>query len=236
MAGFPAMSPNNLERYVPGLREARAEEQQNRALAFAGLTCTVCDMEIEQLTPNHRLALQLVRNAIIFGVRAEAGDVLQFLWTLSPGFKDPRNMDSASKALHAAIKEHVKGMDIKKAGEELAEYYAAQLQDSPELQENDGPDISSHVYWMAVEASFWLDLHGGFTLESYRRTPYLVLQQLARVWRCNHPKMIKRPDGGFDVDHPQFINRSDKIAGDWQRAQSEEIKTQILSQRERLPG
>lgn len=224
------MIATNLEDVIPGLREMRATERRNRALAFAGLTHTICGVETVSLTPDHRLKLQLLRNAFtIPGVRPLIGDVFVFLWViLAPGsglFRQWR------------LRRHVRRLAVAMATMEINAQLSAQLQDLPELATaaGNGSTVSDSIHWMAAEASFWIDVHGGFTLESYRRTPYLVLQQLHRAWRCNHPNMVYNKDGTVTAEQPDFINGSDALIVQWQRARAGEIATMIQARRERLP-
>lgn len=228
------MKATNIEDVVPGLREARASERTNRALAFAFLTHSLLGVEVCAITPDHRLRLQLIRNAFVFaGVDPMPGDVFQFLWCLSP--RHAANAGRFGWCEERRIRRLARTVDLSIAARTIHTYMADQLQDAPEI--SDGALIPAHyVHWMAAEASFWLNIHGGFTLETYRRTPYLVLQQLMRAWRCNHPRITQNEDGSSSVEEPNFINGSDRILGNWQRARNREIGEIIKRQRERLPN
>ena len=227
-----------LENIIPGLREARAEERLNRALAFAGLTRTVCGVELVPLTPRHRLALQLVQNAFACGPATLplAGDVFAFLWLLSASYGPPSVLPNPVRAFRQwKLRRHVRRLDLPRAVREIQETLAAQLQDRPETgAEERGWNAETSVHWMAAEASFWVNIHGGFTLESYLSTPYLVLQQLLRAYRMNHPKVSYERDGTAVVEDVSFINASDRLIGNWQRLNAARIREIILSRRERL--
>ena len=231
------MLPRSLEEKIPGLRETREAEQQNRALAFSGLTHSIFGVEVCPLTPEHRLELQLVRNAFTLAdVEPLEGDLFQFLWVLSPARS--QNGTKAGWITGALAKRRLKRLVTRenraKLARAVASYLADQLQDAPE-GDADGRSIDTNaVHWMASEMSFWVEVHGGFTPESYRRTPYLVLQQLHRMWKINHPKIEFNKDGSSSVVEPQFINRSDRIVGAWMRAQSAIVAEIIKSRHERI--
>lgn len=230
------MNVANLENVVPGLAEARAAERQNRALAFVGLTHTLCGVEVQPYTPRHRLSLQLLRNAFTTHTEPMPGDLFQFLWLLSPGYISPltgRRM--ASEWRQMRLRRHVRRLDVAKAIRSVKEYIVAQMQDLPEGSDDSGTDFSPWLHWAASEGSFYLNVHGGFTLESYMQTPYLVLQQLHRAWRINHPNISHNKEGDLVVEEPQFINASDRLVSHWQRMRAKEISEYIQSQRTRLP-
>lgn len=236
------MRATTIEDVVPGLRAARAAERQNRALAFSSMNRSLLGVEVVPLTPNHRLHLQLIRNAFSFpGVRPLEGDVFIFLWCLSA--RHPHNGGRFGWLEERRIRKLAKRIgespEIAKtaANYVITSFLADQLQDSPEASSGGNEIPSNYVHWMAAEAGFWINVHSGFTLESYRRTPYLVLQQLMRVWRCNHPNVSRNKDGSIEVEQPHFINASDRLLGDWQRARSKEIGEMIRNRNgERLPN
>lgn len=225
-----------LEQIIPGLAEQRAGERANRARAFAGLTHTLCGVEVLALTPAHRLKLQLMRNAFtVPGAEPLAGDVFVFLWILTPAAAwTLPGRGIAWNWLQSRLRRHVRGLRLADAVRDVQTYLVGQLQDSPESS-GDGTDYSPWVHWMAAEASFWMNMHGGFTLETYQRTPYAVLQGMRRMWLVNHPNITRNSKGELEVEEPAFINQSDRIVGAWQKQHSEAIATMIRSQRERLP-
>lgn len=234
------MTFTSIEQLVPGLGELRARERQNRALAFAGLTHTLCGVEVMPLTPRHRLALQLLRNAFtVPGVEPLAGDLFAFLWLLSPAYRSPGQGGRMAAAAAAwqqwRLRRHVRRLSLSTAVREVRLYLVDQLQDSPESS-GDGSDFSPWVHWAAADAGFWLNIHGGFTLESYFATPYLVLQQLHRMWRINHPNITYDSRGYPQIEEPCFTNQSDQIVGAWHRQQSEAVADFIRNQRERRPA
>ncbi len=120
---------------------------------------------------------------------------------------------------------------------QVRNFLASQFADSPEVsgdEEGGQPDYSDHVSWYAIEASFWMNVHGGFTLEGYGRTPYLVLQQLRRAWKVNNPDRVRLPNGDHVVDHPIFRNASDRLISDAHVARRGVIAMAILGRTERL--
>lgn len=221
----------NPERIIPGLAEQRAQERENRALAFAGITHTVCGREIVPLTPGHRLNLQLVGNAFAFPAAASATlvDVFVFLWVLSP--HNTGTLEAARQQVF--LREDVMKMDRKESVRDILRYIVDQLQDTAESSGEAGKDNSAWIHWMAMDAEFWISVHGGFTLDTYKKTPYLVLQQLYRAWRVNHPDIERNKDGSVFVRDPVFFNQSDKLVSAFQREHREKIKAWHLAQKTR---
>jgi len=219
------------EKAIPGVAEQRAQERQNRALAFAGITHTVCGREIMPMTPGHRLQLQLVKNAFaIHPMPAPSlADVFVFLWVLSPL---NRGTDIESMRQQRFLREDVMQFDLRASVREIIAYMLDQMQDSNESS-GEGRDNSKWIHWCATEAEFWIAVHGGFTMEEYQRTPYLVLQQLLRAWKVNNPDMERKQDGSVLVRDPVFFNASDRLIGAWRRKNHDAIKAYHLGLKER---
>lgn len=223
----------NLETLVPGLAEQRAAERHNRALAFSGLTHTLCGVELLALAPIHRLRLQLIRNAFVTETPPSRYDVFAFLWMLSPSWR-PQARGVAVAWHRWSLRRLVRKLDVEAAGAAIRTYLAAQLQDSPGASTTSGgTDHTPYIYWMAEEAGFWLDVHGGFTLETYQATPYLVLQQLFRAWQAHHPVVRHNAKGEPEVEEPLFLNESDSLVGKFHRKHRAQIAEAIQAQRER---
>lgn len=227
---------SNLEDLVPGLADARRRERLNRALAFAGVTHTICGVELLAMTPGHRLALQLLGNAFVSRATPLEGDVFTFLWVLSSSYS--RRITPASTVRQFFLRRRVRR--IKAAGRlgaaisQIREYVVAQYQDFPEDsagEEGGGEriDHSPWVHWAASDASWWMNKHGGFTRAEYFATPYSVLQQLYRGWQINNPEVTVDRDGKVSVSEPQFINGSDGLVGRWHQSQRAAITAAILA-------
>jgi hypothetical protein len=233
-------SPSDFGKFIPGYSEVLTTERRNRAIAFLGLTRTVCGVEVVPFCPKHRLALGLVENGFMMHGDGGPEDVLQVLWHLSPLYEQrfgPRR--SAAEAERKRLAVQVLAGDPADLSQQVRVFLASQFADRPEIQGDDAgesPDYSDHVHWVAIESSFWMSIHGGFTLESYLSTPYLVLQQLRRAWKVNNPDRMRLPNGDVVTDHPIFRNFSDKLAGDWQVEQRAVIALAIKSRTERLPN
>jgi len=202
------MRANQLEDIIPGLREARAKERQNRALAFSDVPWSVCGLDVVVLTPRHRLEFQLVRNAFTVGGTVTRADVFQFLWRLNPRFKQRVWVGSLAWLARRKVAKAVRALDMDEAQIGILTYLASMLQDLPEG--GDGSDTSNppenYVHWLAGEANFYLGRYNGFSLPVLMDTPYLVLQQLYRAYRL------------ANESHPNFINQSDRLVGDFMRA------------------
>ncbi len=219
------------ERVIPGLAERRAQERANRALAFAGLTHTVCEREILPMTPGHRLQLQLLQNEFtvrIADAKPTLADVFVFLWVLSP--HNVGGIEAARQQYF--LREDVMRFDLARSVTEIYRYILDQLQDATESG-GEGKDHSAWVHWMAGDAEFWISVHGGFTLEEYKRTPYLVFQQLFRAWKVNNPDIERMSDGKVIVRDPIFVNASDKLVSQFHRDNRERIKAWHLKQKTR---
>lgn len=203
------MRANILEDIIPGLREAREQERLNRSLAFSGVPWTVCGQDAVVLTPRHRLEFQLVRNAFAVGGQPTLADVFQFLWRLNPRFKVRVWFGSRSWFARRKLSRAVAKMDMDQASRGILGFLAAMLQDLPEG--SDGTPSSNppenYVHWLAGEMNFYLTRYNAFSMQTFMDTPYLVLQQLYRAHRL------------ASDEHPQFINRSDRMIGAWQREQ-----------------
>lgn len=230
------MKRTTIEELVPGVAELRARERQNRALAFSGITRTVCGVELVSLTPRARLELQLLRNAFaVPGAEPLEGDVFTFLWVLHPARN--RGAGGLQKlqdwARQALLRRRVKRLELEHATREIRIFMVEQLQDLPESS-GDGRDQSAWVHWMGAEASWWIQVHGGFTFAEYLATPYLVLQQLYRGFRCNNPEMRVGANGAVIVEDPQFINGSDRLIGQFHAEHRAAAAAAIRANRTRL--
>jgi hypothetical protein len=202
------MRANQLEDLIPGLREARDKERQNRALAFSDIPWTVCGLDVVVLTPRHRLEFQLVRNAFTVGGTVTQADVFQFLWRLNPSFKKRVWFGSFAWFARRKVALAVKELDMDSATLEILTYLASMLQDLPEgggTRDTSNPP-ENYVHWLSCEANFYLARYNGFSVPVLMDTPYLVLQQLYRAYRLSNET------------HPNFINASDKLIGDYMRA------------------
>lgn len=225
------MKRNTIEEIVPGLAQLRARERQNRAVAFSGITRTVCGVEVVSLTPAARLELQLLRNAFVFrDVDPLEGDVFAFLWILAPGRGASRVRDSWRQW---RLRRLVKKLEIREAGREIRLFMVEQLQDLPESA-TEGTDHSAWVHWMGAEASWWMQKHGGISFEQYLRTPYLVLQQLYRGFQCNNPEIRFGSNGQPIIEEPQFINASDRLIGEFHAEHRAAAASAIRSRRTRV--
>lgn len=206
------MRATQLEDVIPGLREAREQERQNRALAFSDVPWTVCGLEVVVLTPRHRLEFQLIRNPFASGGNVTHKAIYQFLWRLNPAFKKRVWFGSAAWFARKQVTKVAASLDIDEARFEILSYLGAMLQDLPEG--GDGEDSSNppenYVHWLACEMCFYLKRFPGFTREMLMDTPYLVLQQLYRAHRLEIEK------------HPHFINESDRLIGDFMRQRRKE--------------
>lgn len=219
----------NIEELVPGVRELRARERHNRAIAFSGITRTVCGIEIRQLTPRARIELQLLRNAFAMpGAEPLAGDVFALLWILHP-----KREELGATVRQWQLRRRVKRLALTSATREIRIFMVEQLQDLPESAAV-GADHSPWVHWMGAEASWWISVHGGFTFETYLRTPYLVLQQLFRGWKINNPDVTYSPAGVMTIEEPQFINGSDRLIGRYHLERRDAAAAVIRSRRHRL--
>lgn len=201
------MRANSLEDIIPGLREAREKERQNRALAFSDVPWTVCGLDVVVLTPRHRLEFQLVQNAYAVGGLPTRKDLFVFLWRLNPAFKKQVWFGLTAWFARRKVSRAVRTADLGEAREQVVAYLAAMIQDLPEGSGDrntvNPPEL--YVHWLAGEINFYLKNYNGFSIALLMDTSYLVLQQLYRAHRL------------ASESHPNFINESDRIIGRWQR-------------------
>jgi hypothetical protein len=216
------------EKLIPGLAEGRRQERENRALAFAGITHTACGREILPLTPRHRLQLQLVRNAFaVMGELPTLVDVFVFLWVLSP---HNRGAGIEASRQQYFLREDVAAMDLFACVQEIYRYIVDQLQDTFCEIGGEGRDKSAWIHWAAMDSAFYITEYN-FSLEEYMRTPFLVLQQLFRAWKVNHPDVEYTKEGKAITRDPVFRNSSDRLLSDFHRENAERIKAWHLSQK-----
>lgn len=224
---------SNLETVIPGLAAAREAEHLNRAIAFAGLHHRVCGVEVRPITPATRLRLQMLRNAFaVADAEPLEGDVFQLLWVLSPHWRPLAGWQRVlSEWSQWRLRRHVRRLELRAAVRECFEFISSQVQDDGERgTSGDGADFAPWIHWLAQDASFWINIHGGFTLESYRETPLLVLQGLYRAWSVNHPDVVVGADGKPQTLQPSFINASDRIIGAWHHARRQEVADILKAQ------
>lgn len=227
------MSGRSFEELAAEFQTARREESRARAIAFAGLTHSLCGVEVVAYQPRHRLCLGLVRNALLGGVEPMAGDIFQFLWFLSPRFCEKPGF--RGRLERWLIMRKARSMNLRAAEIEISKYIREQLRDNPGefFTEAEGPDYSGHVHWAAFESSFWIRTHGGFTIETWLSTPYLVLQQLFRAYQTANPGIIVTKTGAVS-DPPIFRNASDRIYADLLRTRRAELAAIFLEPRQRM--
>jgi hypothetical protein len=227
----------SIEQLVPGLAAMREIERRHRALAFAGITHTVCGEEIRPLTPRTRLELQVLRNAFTLGPDLDPleGDIFEFVWVHHPRRPRPGKRKIVALWLQNGLRRRLRARNLEANRRSIREYLLTQLQDMPEQRLSGGFDQSPWVHWAAFDATFWLSIHGGFTLDAYLDTPMLVLQQLYRAWSVNHPETLVGSDGKVSHVDPQFINASDRVRGEWLNSQKESVSQFLRAQRYRQP-
>jgi hypothetical protein len=211
------------EQLAPGVTALRAHELANRATGFLGITRTIAGQELVLLTPRHRLRLILMSNAFLLGLRPRAGDVIELFWELSPW--NPANGGRAgfmARFRRELMRLRLKAQD--ETGVILAAlaYLGDMMADSPRGVEDfslTAEELGQYCHWITVESSFYVQVHGGFTVESYLRTPYLVLNQLWRCWKILHPDL---DDDGHPLPAP-FVDRSERLVGSAMKAKATDL-------------
>lgn len=188
---------------IPGYREAVAQEQRNRSLAFLDLPEIICGIECMQITPRMMEWLRSLENPFVSGGEMSRASVLQFLWIINRDFcRDKAKKDEFINSI-------IGSLDFSHAAEKISDFLDKTFMDAP----YGAPSIpyycatASLVYSMSREPFRW---DYKVTLD----TPVRIIYQLIRV--------DERANGGV------VINRlSDKVAGDFLaelNAQNERLK------------
>ena len=212
------------EQLAPGVTALREHELANRAAGFLGLTRTVAGQELVLLAPAHRLRLILMRNAFFLGLRPRAGDVLELFWELCP--RNPVNggrKGFPARFWRALQRQRLRAQPMTPVILAALAYLGDMMADGPRGSDEINPtaqDLGQYCHWITVEGAFFVQAHGGFTIESYLRTPYLVLNQLWRCWKILHPD---RDKDGKPMPAP-FADRSEHLVGEAVKQRAQDLR------------
>lgn len=196
--------------------QAVAREEENRLLAYVGRGRPVLGFLLVNLTWRHCLELSLARNAFFTELRAERGDVFDFLWRLHPHFrtidgrfpnvrhgaKPPSRLRSAFAAWRIAL--FVRRVDLVQAELAILQWIRDAYQDKP-ADDTDGDDSSPKPTASALSARLnWFDWissqHGDRALDLGVAVSFQILRA----------QMVARGEGARCIPPSAALKRFDR--------------------------
>jgi hypothetical protein len=118
---------------IPGYQRAKergaALEENIRGSAFLSIPEKICGLEVLPLTMWIVRRLRIARSPFLCGGRIRAGDVLAFLWAISPGYL-LRTKKAREKA-KAALIEKMRGIPYRRAVRGIRRYLFYAWMDRP---------------------------------------------------------------------------------------------------------
>lgn len=189
----------NLFDLIPGYREAVEREDADRREAFVQAPEMVCGIDAAPLTLERVALLESVGSPFMVGGVPEPGDVALFLWVISPGYRpgDARARDRFIR--------RCRRLPYAQACVEIESYVSAAFADAPAGRAGEHRPVA---YWAAAVVDA-LASEYGWVDDAILRLP---LRRLWQYWRCarrrHDPKAI-------------FIDRSDKVRGEWLRQRND---------------
>ena len=180
---------------IPGLREAIKRENDIRDASFLDLNTNICGVKIRQMTPRDLLILDGIGNPLMSGQLPSAAQLAEFLWLLSPQFKN-----------HAPIRRFLFGRSIRKisyvaAVKACGKYIEETFQDSPA---SSGVSSMPYAGWCAYVVNR-VAINYGWSRNEIINLP---LKELFQYLKC----LTRHHDPQAPMHNP-----SDKVKGDYLR-------------------
>jgi len=192
-----------LFQIIPGLRAAVEAETRQREVAFLPVNESICGVEVLPFTPIHFTALDAVRSPFVHGGIPSAGDVLAFLWCVSPEYQPGARF----KAWRFARRN--RGIDYFKALAGIQEYLSQAFGDAPGRKDTG----FTPSYYSGTAAAVDLLAHQyGWHEKDILRMPYKRIFQYAR---CIKSRLVEKPI---------HFNRSEELIARWQEEQDRKAR------------
>lgn len=183
---------------VTGFAEAyrRAVEAETRIRESAYLDCpeTICGIEVLPLSIRHLVILDYLGSPFVSGGQADAGDVAQFLWIVSPLF------EWNAKEKRDKFTRGLRRLRFHDANQQIADYVAAAFADAPG---NSGKNEVAYVAWPAHLVHLFASEYGW----DEKKVLGLPFRRAWQYWRC-----IARE---HDPKRILFNPLSDRVKSDW---------------------
>lgn len=158
-------------------REAVYTESVVREAAFLGVKLTLCGIKVNQFNPRHYMLLDFMSSPFIKGGIPTAEQVCDFLWVVSPDFKEG---DGA--AYIKFVEEKCANLDFAESVFAIREYVDHATIDFPPIQKMEGaPRKAEFMAWVAYYVDA-LASEYGWTVEYIMSLPFaLILQQMKAI-------------------------------------------------------
>ena len=187
------------------LGQAFAWEEENRELAFLGLSAPLCGVPVVPLSLRRMTFLLQAKSAFFYGRAPALEDVALFLWACSPKFRpgDPERQGEFLTDLCAGSA--LADMDAMLAA--IKDYLEAAQNDAPAGQVVAPGKEKEPVFCFVAHLVDPLAKEYGWSLGDIMEMPLaLVYQMLRKIALRNNEKAVF------------FNRRSRKVRGDWLRA------------------
>jgi hypothetical protein len=188
------MREDPLFQIIPGYREAVERETLDREAAFLPVTESIAGVEVLPLTPLHYSMLECAGSPFVRGGLPNPGDVLAFLWCVSPRY-------CSGYWRRWLFARSLRRLSFVRAVQGIGEYLTAAFADAPGVKQT---GFKPSYYSGTAALVDLLASQYGWTEETILRIPFKRLFQYARAIRARHD------------DKPIFFNPSDSVISEWQ--------------------
>jgi hypothetical protein len=193
---------------IPGFRVALKRENDVRDAAFLDLTTDICGIPIRQMTARDLVILDGLDNPLVCGGLPTPEQLKQFLWLLSPGYRDRATIR------RWLFNSRVNALGYLRPYRRCLEYVRDTFQDSP-----GGSAVQQRQYagWCAHMVNA-IAINYGWSEElivGTEKTPGIPLKRLFQYLKC-----IRRY---HDPQCPMH-NPSDKLIGQYIRSKNAKLK------------
>ncbi len=180
---------------IPGYDEALAKEALLRRSVFIGVPYGICGIPIHNITPFLLARLRVFHSAFIEGGTYDLGEVLKFLWAMSPKFSE--NQDEMDAFFEESAKSLAELESLSLAFDEIDQFIEETFMDGPQGGAESVPYVIGEA-WMVY--TFMKDPFR-WTEEQALHTPYRKLFQYLRCVKLDNDQVV--------------YNESDKVKDAW---------------------